>query len=162
MIIVEDGTGLATAQSYVSVADCTTYHAARGNAAWAAAATDSLREQALVRATQALDGKRFRGVRASAAQALEWPRFDAFDDSLYALEGVPAKLKAATCEAALIELATPGALSPALERGGAVRREKVGAIETEYASGAPAKTVYSVLEGLLRGLVESGSRLRRG
>jgi hypothetical protein len=34
-LIVEDGTGLANAESYVSVADATTYHANIGNTAWA-------------------------------------------------------------------------------------------------------------------------------
>ena len=33
-LIVEDGTGLATAEAYISVADATTYHAARGNSTW--------------------------------------------------------------------------------------------------------------------------------
>jgi len=33
-IVVEDGTGLATAETYISVADATTYHTARGNSAW--------------------------------------------------------------------------------------------------------------------------------
>ncbi len=33
-LIVEDGTGLSTAESYISVADATTYHTDRGNATW--------------------------------------------------------------------------------------------------------------------------------
>ena len=33
-IIVEDGTGLATAETYISVVDATTYHTARGNSTW--------------------------------------------------------------------------------------------------------------------------------
>jgi len=33
-IVVEDGTGLATAESYISVADAVTYHTARGNSTW--------------------------------------------------------------------------------------------------------------------------------
>ncbi len=33
-LIVEDGTGLSTAESYISVADATTYHTARGNSSW--------------------------------------------------------------------------------------------------------------------------------
>ena len=31
---VEDGTGKSTAESYISVADATTYHTARGNSTW--------------------------------------------------------------------------------------------------------------------------------
>jgi len=34
-LIVEDGTGKSTSESYISVADASTYHAARGNTLWA-------------------------------------------------------------------------------------------------------------------------------
>ena len=44
-LIVEDGTGLANAESYVSVADATTYHANIGNTAWAAITSDATKEQ---------------------------------------------------------------------------------------------------------------------
>ena len=50
-IVVEDGTGKSTAESYISVADASTYHTARGNTAWAALTTDALREAALRKAT---------------------------------------------------------------------------------------------------------------
>jgi len=33
-LVTEDGTGLSTAESYISVADATTYHTARGNSTW--------------------------------------------------------------------------------------------------------------------------------
>jgi len=33
-LVTEDGTGLSTAESYISVADATTYHTARGNSSW--------------------------------------------------------------------------------------------------------------------------------
>ena len=33
-LIVEDGTGLSTAESFISVADATTFHTDRGNSAW--------------------------------------------------------------------------------------------------------------------------------
>ena len=38
-LIVEDGTGLAGAESYVSVTDADTYHDKRGNTAWATLTT---------------------------------------------------------------------------------------------------------------------------
>lgn len=74
-LTVEDGTGLATADSYASRADADTYHAERGNAAWAAASTDA-RDAALRKATQYLDTRyRWVGTRLTLAQALEWPRY---------------------------------------------------------------------------------------
>lgn len=74
-LTVEDGTGLATADSYASRADADAYHAARGNAAWAAASTDA-RDAALRKATQYLDTRyRWVGNRSTLTQALEWPRY---------------------------------------------------------------------------------------
>lgn len=74
-LTVEDGTGLATADSYASRAEADAYHAARGNAAWAAAST-AARDAALRRATQYLDTRyRWVGNRLTLTQALEWPRY---------------------------------------------------------------------------------------
>lgn len=166
-LIVEDGTGLATAQSYVSVADCTAYHAARGNAAWAAAATDALREQALTRAASALDGiysSRWPGYLCNSDQALDWPRYDAIDARGYEIDSgsVPLAVKNACCEAALVEIATPGALSKALEHGGAVKVDKTGPITTEYFPGASAGTVYlAIQQAIARIVPNGGSRMRR-
>ncbi len=129
MIVVEDGTGLANAVSYVSVADADTYHAARGNTAWAG--TADLKEAALVRATQALDGRyHWPGTLYSTTQALDWPRTNAYDIDGNEITGIPKGVIDATCEAALIELVEPNALAPSVEVG--VAREKVGGIDINY------------------------------
>lgn len=76
-IIVEDGTGLSTAESYISVADATTYFTNIGNTTWAAIATDALREAALRKATDFMLGRyrsRWNGTRKTTTQALDWPR----------------------------------------------------------------------------------------
>ena len=69
-LIVEDGSGLANADSYVSVADCQAYAADHGLAfAGEAAALAALRN-----ATLYLDGEyTYCGERATDIQALEWP-----------------------------------------------------------------------------------------
>lgn len=74
-ITVEDGTGLTTADSFISVADADAYHTARGNTAWTG--TDTVKGQALVRATSYLEikyGLRWAGYRKTSTQALSWPR----------------------------------------------------------------------------------------
>lgn len=164
-LVVEDGTGLSTAQSYVSVADAGTYLAAAGDTTWAAA-TDPAREAALVRATRALDAMysaRWPGVRILSSQALDWPRFDAVDADGYDIIGVPQAVKNACAEAALVELGSAGALSSSLDRGGSVKREKVVGIEVEYAAGAPASTVYRTIGQALARIVRSGGiKITRG
>lgn len=115
-IVVEDGTGLANAVAYDSVANVSAYHAARGRTDWAALSTPNM-EAAIVRATDYIDarfGRRFRGDRAKQEQALEWPRWVAYDDDGYLLVGsdvVPRQIKRAMAEYALIS-ARFGELAP--------------------------------------------------
>jgi len=62
-LIVEDNTGLANAESYISVADADVYLANMGRTSWAAATT-AAKEIALRKATQYIDtAYSFRGAR---------------------------------------------------------------------------------------------------
>lgn len=99
-LIVEDGSGLSTAESYVSVAECDTYFAALGNETWADVEN---KEAALRKATQYIDSQyRFRGDKGSIAQALSWPRFSVeYDGYAFPANEIPKRLKSATCELAL-------------------------------------------------------------
>lgn len=150
---VEDGTGLVAANSYISIADCDTYHTDRGNSAWTG--TDAVKEAALIKATQYIDGryrKRWKGIILSSTQALCWPREDIYDERDEEIEGIPQLLKYAVCEAALKALTDD--LNPDLERGGRIKREKVGPIDTEYMSTAPARTSMPVISDLLSGYLK--------
>ena len=130
----EDGTGVVGANSYVTEAFSLTYHADRGNTAWAALATSALREQALVRATDYIDkrfGRRFIGWRQSSDQGLEWPRIDAFDADEFLINGVPTQIQKAISEYAL-RAATTNPLAPDNSDVGLEGlREKIGPIEVE-------------------------------
>lgn len=140
-LIVEDGTGLASAESYISVADATTYHADRGNAAWAALASDTVREQLLRKATDYMlqvYGERWLSFRTTSTQALDWPRaYVQLKDAPYGYGSmaayvpnnvVPVEVKRACAELALA--ASSGELAPALER--ATLSERVGEIAVTY------------------------------
>ncbi|SLN31768.1 DnaT-like ssDNA-binding protein [Oceanibacterium hippocampi] len=130
--VAEDGTGLATANSYVATAEASQYHDELGNSAWAAAA-EELRELALRRATRYIDGRyAFVGCVAVPTQALKWPRTGAFDTEGRLLSGVPVQVREACLELAL-HLAEGGSVEAATAAEGAIRRQRVGPIETEYA-----------------------------
>lgn len=105
---VEDGSGLAGSNAYLTVAAADDYHSGRGNTAWAeGAVTTALKQDAIVRATDYIEkrfGTKFRGCRRSGDQALEWPRQDAWDDSGYAFADVPVKLQQAVAEYAIRSL----------------------------------------------------------
>lgn len=160
MLIVENGTGLATANSYVSLVNADAYFEDRGITAWTG--TDALKEAALIRATFALDGlygSKWYGDRSTSEQALDWPRTNAWDKDGYGLTGVPSKVAYACCEAAMLELTTPGALTLAQPRGGLVQSESVGPVSISYFNNAPSGTVYAAIKNYLERVVRGSSRL---
>lgn len=157
--VVEDGTGLANANAYASLSFIDDYHSDRGNTKWAGA--DSLKEAAIVRATDYVDQRfvnLFRGSKGSDAQSLEWPRYDALSDNGYYYEGVPDNLKKAVAEYALRALllnvlaTDPTALNPSQSMvsgvsngtagsGGPVTstHKIIGPVETKTTFGDPSK-----------------------
>lgn len=164
-LIVENGTGLANAESYISVADATTYHANRGNAAWAALASDTVREQMLRKATDYMEAEyrdRWGGYRVTVTQALSWPRYEvpikdaaSFYGALgsyYASDAVPAIVANACAELAL--RAAAAELMPDTER--AVSRETVGPITVEYEAGSLQATQFDLVENMLRPFFKAG------
>ncbi len=161
-IVVEDGTGKSNANSYISLADANTYHSDRANTSWASAADDA-RNAALIKAAQWLDGtyrNRWVGMKTDDDQSMCWPRYEAYDEDGYYIDSdsVPTRISYAQAEAALA-IIDGTELSPALDRGGRVKREQVGPISTEYFDGAPARTVLSAVLDLIRSYV-SGPGLR--
>lgn len=155
-IVIEDGTGLSTAESYISVADATTYFTARAVTAWGALATDALREAALRKATEYMDYHYdWRGERVTpTVQALDWPRSGVVVDGNYIeSDEIPEAIKRACAELAL--KASAGDLYPDLERQ--TRREKVGPIEVEYEPGSFQNTRYAAIDAMLKDYVKGGS-----
>jgi hypothetical protein len=81
VLIKEDGSGLANANSYADVADGDAFHEAHLYATdWTGASTGT-KTAALVFATRLIDAHyQFRGFKAHDTQALQWPREFARDD----------------------------------------------------------------------------------
>lgn len=155
-LIVETGAGLAAAESYASVPALDAYAVAHGSPAIWSAASLELKEAALRYATAWLDGRyEWTGAILSRTQALAWPRSGAIDPDGRELSGVPARLVRLTCQAALYHLEE--SLAAPLPRGGAVKREKVGPLEVEYADGAPASRTFSYLDDLAAPLLSSSA-----
>ena len=109
-IIVEDGTIVDDANSYLSVADATTYHALFGNTTWTNLA--DLQEVALIRATQAADilfGESYKGKLINSTQSLLYPRTGFTDSNGRTREGstIHQELKDYVAEAALVFVDNP-------------------------------------------------------
>jgi hypothetical protein len=105
-LVVEDGSGLSTANSYVSEADVDAYILSyvRNSGTWTAL-NSATKEAYIKEATQSLDllyGQRFVGYRKDADQALAWPRSAGYDTDGYSIAGnvVPDAVKRASGEMA--------------------------------------------------------------
>ena len=155
-LIVEDGTGLAGAESYVSVADADTYHDKRGNTAWVTLTT-AQKERLLRIATDymvAVYRLRWDGYRYTTTQSLDWPRIyvpvrDILSVNAYPeyvdFDVVPQQVKDACAE--LAYKANSETLLADLEQG--VTKEKVGPIEVEYDKYSPQFKRYVQIDSLL-------------
>jgi hypothetical protein len=155
-LIVEDGTVVAGADSYLSLADANTYHSSHGSPTAWASATNEAKEAALRYATMWIDGKfTWQGSITSESQVLDFPRSNVWDEQGRALgtNTIPQRLKDATAEMALAHVGA--ALNASLARGGQVRREQVGPIAIEYLEGANPETDYPYVKRLLSGYTSS-------
>lgn len=158
---VEDGTGIAGANSYATVADADAYFTERGVTAWTG--TDDAKKVLLIRATDYIElrfAARFKGATEfpDAPQGLSFPR-----TGITGYAGVPACLKKATFEYALRAIAGPLAPDLPFEANGlqlTAKRTKVGPIETDLqykqtgaGSTVPAFRPYPAADTHLRPLL---------
>lgn len=167
-LIVEDGTGRADAQAYLSVADTDTYHTNHSaSAAWSAALT-AAKEKALRLASQYLDanyGHRWKGIRAQQSQALNWPRAWVEDDDGYPIGSneIPQALKDACAEIALKSLTDT--LLPDLDNAAAIKSksESIGPLSesVEYMGGMSQIKQYTLVDRIISGLLQSGHDIER-
>jgi hypothetical protein len=141
--------GTSAANSYVGVAYADDYFADRGNVVWGAAITGA-KQGALVRATDY--------IKSLFALRFDPDLFDATDP-----DNLPDELLRATCEYAVLELASPGSLAPPLARdesGYAVvlTKKKTGPIEKEFTvvngtAGPSTRRSFPVADGLIAALL---------
>jgi hypothetical protein len=154
-LIVEDGTGLPNAESYISVASASIYFSARGNTLWPSDVPTC--EAALRLATDYMLGlyrMRWDGFRTSQTQALDWPRsFVPRPDlvggyygypNYYATNVVPIEVQQACAELALRYIVN-GDLAPDIAHEDVTTSVKVGPIEIQYAPGASPLVTFTAV-----------------
>lgn len=158
--VVEDGTGLATATSLVSVADADTYWTDRvgDNAAWLALDEDVKQRQLILASDYMRNTRRYNwtGNRKLVTQRQPWPRTGAFERGAGAIGDsvVPFQVVEAVAYLAL-GATNPTTLQPDLERGNAIASESVGSLSVSYRPDAPPETVIQVVDGLLEALTKN-------
>ena len=132
-LVVEDGSCVSGAESFVSLADANAYFTNYGGF-WVG--SDEQKNAALRRASSYVStGFRWYGTPACGRnQSLAWPRNDMIDCAGYEVDSdsVPRELVLATLSAAAYELRYPGGLTPNVVTGKQVLKEKVDVIEVTY------------------------------
>lgn len=166
--VVEDGSGLSNATSFISVADADAYAAEVGLTAWTG--STPAKQTALIKAqryiTQTYRGL-WKGVRATELQSLDWPREDVEDYDGYIVDSdsVPAAVKEAQVELAARAL-TADLISDVTSDGGNIASESssVGAVSyaVTYTGGKSTQKVYTVAERLLEPYIVGGGEIVRG
>ena len=156
-LIVETGTGSATAESYASVAYFQSYHLDRGNAA-AGLMTTAQIEESLRKATDYMMQvyrRRWCGYKAVYDQALDWPRSGVVVDEFVIVDYqiVPVEVKKACVELALKSFT--GELFA--DEDQKVTSEKIGPIEIHYDSASVQRKRYRAIDSLLKVFLTGGS-----
>lgn len=129
-LIVEDGTGLADAESYISVADCDSILVSWGRSTteWEAL-TEAQKEGQLRNSTMYIDSTyahKFSGEVLNSVQALAWPRQDAYKKNGQSIpsDEVPGEVKNA-CAFVAVESVTNGVYFDE-DNGARIASESVG------------------------------------
>ena len=160
--IVEDGTGVADANSYATVEFADAYFAERAVTTWAG--DEPTKQAALIKATDYIESRnttKFRGVPKSDTQTLSWPRDYAYNAYGTELTLVPKTLQKACVEYALRALSGELAPDPTTSDGALEsEKKKVGPIEVEkkYVAGGQVAALfkpYPAADALLRPLLYS-------
>lgn len=160
-IVVEDGTGKADAASYATVAAFKAHCDARGITYGADATIEQRLRVGFDYMLQAYR-TRWAGYRSTTTQAGDWPRYDVPRrdlglDAYYASNVIPAEIVQANVLLAV--RATVGEdLTP--DETQAIKREKVGVIETEYQDFTTTGARYPAVDRLVAPFLANGGAAR--
>lgn len=172
-LVVEDGTVVAGANSFVSLANFKTYCDNRGRD-YSSYDDDSAMIPALITMADYLNSLNWKGFKTDRANPMSWPRYgDTLsgwnemvqpasqylgvidgDGYMIGTSEIPAEVIDAQCEGAWLIVSAGAEMEPALERGGQIRREKYDVVEWEYFSGASTSTEYKSVTNRLQGLLQ--------
>ena len=169
-LIVEDGSCVPSANSYVSLEYADEYMRNTGRSSWASK-SENERKSYLINATAYIDRTYskigWKGIKKfHRKQALCFPRVELFDKDGDEVLGIPEELKKAVCEAGFI--ATTTSLFTTKDASGTIKKQKVDVLEVEYYSESDSSGGYisrfTVLDYLLSDFYktkDSGRRVLR-
>lgn len=147
-IIVEDGSIVTGANSYVSTTDFTAFATARG----VTLVEDE--EILLIKAMDYIEQLNYKGVKRTRDQALQWPRVDVYIDGYYFdSDDIPQQLIDGLCQTAI---AIDEGNDPLADQVRKTIREKVGDLEVEYAQSSVSAVANKKILNMLNKLLDGG------
>jgi len=154
-LVIENGSIVAGANSYVTADDYRSWANSRGIDVEAS----SLLEKSILRAMDYFEQLDFIGNKANENQPLQWPRTEALIDGYYAdATEIPVQVKTALYEAIKVEIDGFSELNNEDRR---TIKEKIGDIEVQYASNSETKTVTPALTRSLKKILYPASQVSR-
>lgn len=154
-LVTEDGTNVAGANSYATRAEIIAYAAARG----VTIADEAESDVFAIKAMDYIERQNFKGVPSygvpGVVQALQFPRDEIeYQGAYFDADAIPLILKNAQAEAAML-ISQGIDLEPNRSADAAIKRDKVGPLETEYfappAFGATTPNLDALLKPLIVG-----------
>ena len=165
--IVEDGSIVPLANSYVTLDYADEYCANKGYKTWLEL-DDSQKKISLIRGTEFVNNFfDWKGIRKSQNQSLAFPRVEIIDNDGYMVCGIPENLKKACIEASyLITVNNSDTLFSTKDENGQIKSQKVDTLEVEYFASAKTKdfktatgqdftSIYDILNYMLKGLYKT-------
>ena len=155
-LVIENGSVVANANSYVTLAEYREWANARGITA---SDSDAVLERHILRAMDYFEQLFFIGNKANENQPLQWPRTEALIDGYYAdATEIPTQVKRALYEAIKVEVDGYSSWNTQDRR---TIREKIGDIEIEYADNSENRTITPALTSALSKLVMGATSVSR-
>lgn len=151
-IIVEDGSIVTSANSYVTTTELSNYASDRN------VTISGDASELLIQAMDYIESLDFIGIKYTNDQSLQWPRTDVIIDGYYQdLDYIPTQLKNGQMAAALAIDAGNG---PLIDLPRSVKRQRVGELEVEYMDGSASTIVVRTINSQLRKLLRGGGIMR--
>lgn len=128
-LVIEDGSIVAGAESFATVAELVTYAANFGRTI----PVDSAAQESLLRrAALQMSAMPWKGGLVSELQALSWPRYDVYRENwLVPSDSIPGQIKAGQMALAA-EIHSDDLAPPELKKGPVVRNRVEGAVDVQY------------------------------
>lgn len=154
-LVVEDGTLVTGADSYITLAEFKAWADKRG----ISYGTDEAVTQQIYRAMDYIESLDFIGQKSDENQSLQWPRDQVIIDGYYIdSDEMPAELKVAVYESVKAEIDGDSRMTASDRR---TISEKVDSIQVTYASNADVKRSIPAVMKALRKLINPRTAVSR-